>query len=112
LSEEAEEVFVFKELIEVVELTDIDEGLVELVPANEDADDNEALDEDETLEEDPETATEEPDFVELAEEELLTAVLPVASAFILSNCNIFIRLDIALFCWMNGVKRLRVVNES
>jgi hypothetical protein len=111
LSEEAEEVFVFEELIEVVELTDIEEGLVELVLATDDVDEDDALDEDETLDEDPETVTDEPEVVELAVEELF-AVLPVASALTLSSCNIFIRLDIAFFCWMKGVNKLSVVNES
>jgi hypothetical protein len=59
----------------------------------------------------PDTATDEAEFFELADEELI-AVLPVASALTLSSCNIFIRLDIAFFCWMNGVRRLSVVKES
>jgi hypothetical protein len=93
-----------------LELVEVEDGLdelvtVELVTALRE------LVEDETLDEDPETAIDEPELVELVDDELI-AVLPVASALILSSCNIFIRLDIAFFCWIKGVNKLRVVNES
>jgi hypothetical protein len=64
---------------------------------------------------DPDTATVVEEALTFPEDELdeeLTAVLPVAPALTLSSCNIFMRPDIAFFCWINGVRRLRVVNES